>query len=243
MPKAAVPDTVQRLAAAQTEADIVAACRLFAHEHGFEFFIYAYRAAASFVDAHVLQISGYPPAWLERYWREDFVAVDPVVAHCSRSVLPVVWSELAPPTHGTRMMNEAGEFGLRSGISVPMHGPEGELGILSLAHAGPGRPAGRAIERVRPLIHGVAAHVHEAVRRVSRVAEDGDMPELSGREQECLRWASDGKTSWEIGVILGISERTVNFHLDNAATKLKAVNRQHALARAIALRTIRPRPF
>ncbi|MEK7943633.1 LuxR C-terminal-related transcriptional regulator [Pigmentiphaga sp. YJ18] len=56
---------------------------------------------------------------------------------------------------------------------------------------------------------------------------------LSGREQECLRWASVGKTGGETAQILGLSERTVNFHLGNAFAKLKVNNKQAAVAQAI----------
>lgn len=58
---------------------------------------------------------------------------------------------------------------------------------------------------------------------------------LSGRELQCLEWVSRGKTSWEIGVILSLSERTVNFHLMNASRKLNVYSRQAAVAQAIRL--------
>jgi LuxR family quorum-sensing system transcriptional regulator CciR len=53
------------------------------------------------------------------------------------------------------------------------------------------------------------------------------------REDECLFWASQGKTSWEIGLILGIGERTANFHIANACSKLGVNTRQAAIAQAI----------
>ena len=52
---------------------------------------------------------------------------------------------------------------------------------------------------------------------------------LSGRELQCLEWVSRGKTSWEIGVILSLSERTVNFHILNACRKLNVYGRQAAI--------------
>ena len=57
-------------------------------------------------------------------------------------------------------------------------------------------------------------------------------------EIECLRWAAEGKTGWEIGKLLGISERTVVFHVENAARKLGVFGRRQAVARAIALQLI-----
>ena len=58
---------------------------------------------------------------------------------------------------------------------------------------------------------------------------------LTQREIECLTWTAQGKTSWEISVILGVSESTATFHLRNAGTKLKASNRAHAIAKALHL--------
>jgi len=63
--------------------------------------------------------------------------------------------------------------------------------------------------------------------------QTGTAPRLSGREIECLKWASTGKTSWEISIILEISERTVTFHLTNTQKKLQAVNRTQAIVKAV----------
>ncbi len=54
---------------------------------------------------------------------------------------------------------------------------------------------------------------------------------LTPRELECMAFVADGKTEWEISVILGLSESTVRFHADNARRKLGAVNRAQAIAR------------
>jgi hypothetical protein len=58
---------------------------------------------------------------------------------------------------------------------------------------------------------------------------------LSGRELQCLEWVSLGKTSWETAAILGLSERTVNFHLRNACRKLNVYGRQAGVVKAVRL--------
>ena len=58
---------------------------------------------------------------------------------------------------------------------------------------------------------------------------------LSGRELQCLEWVSLGKTSWETASILGLSERTVNFHLRNACRKLNVYGRQAGVVKAVRL--------
>lgn len=59
--------------------------------------------------------------------------------------------------------------------------------------------------------------------------------QLSIRERECLTWTAEGKTSEEIAIILELSVHTVNHYLTSAARKLNAVNRLHAVARAMRL--------
>lgn len=58
---------------------------------------------------------------------------------------------------------------------------------------------------------------------------------LSAREVEVLKWTGAGKSSWEIALILGVAERTVNFHVNNALRKLNVVNRTQAVAVALQL--------
>ena len=65
---------------------------------------------------------------------------------------------------------------------------------------------------------------------------------LTQRERECLRWTAQGKSSWDIAVILKISQNTVNFHIKNAMKKLETNRRIVAAIKAIYLGLIdRPR--
>ncbi len=59
--------------------------------------------------------------------------------------------------------------------------------------------------------------------------------DLSVREKEVLNWLKHGKSSWDISVILGISESTVNYHVYNVMLKLDVVNRPQAVAAAVRL--------
>jgi len=58
---------------------------------------------------------------------------------------------------------------------------------------------------------------------------------LTPRELEALRWTMDGKTAWEVGVIMSISERTAVLHLQNAMHKLDSVNKHQAVIKALRL--------
>ncbi|MDS1140302.1 helix-turn-helix domain-containing protein [Pusillimonas sp. SM2304] len=59
------------------------------------------------------------------------------------------------------------------------------------------------------------------------------MKPLTERELSCLQWAAVGKTSWEVGIIMGLAERTVNFHIHNACRKLGVHGRQAAITAAL----------
>lgn len=58
---------------------------------------------------------------------------------------------------------------------------------------------------------------------------------LTAREVECLTWVANGKSSWDISLILGISENTVNFHVKNSMRKLDTSHRTVAAIRALRL--------
>jgi DNA-binding response OmpR family regulator len=64
--------------------------------------------------------------------------------------------------------------------------------------------------------------------------------ELNDREVETLTWSARGKTSAEIAQILGLSKRTVDFHIDNAREKLGAATRIEAAIKAATGRLIEP---
>jgi DNA-binding CsgD family transcriptional regulator len=74
----------------------------------------------------------------------------------------------------------------------------------------------------------------DSTRRIARPAHRGEKPvQLTLQEVECLRWCKEGKTNWEIGEILDISEKTVEFHLSKGMRKLGAGNRITAVIAAI----------
>jgi len=63
---------------------------------------------------------------------------------------------------------------------------------------------------------------------------------LSQREAECLAWVSRGKSSSDIGAILGLSPRTVDSYLEKACAKLRVRTRIEAVALAVRTGLIDP---
>ncbi|MGD9803073.1 MAG: response regulator transcription factor [Hyphomicrobiaceae bacterium] len=76
-------------------------------------------------------------------------------------------------------------------------------------------------------------YYHSHMLRLSGASVETDMI-VSARELDCLKWTAAGKTAWEASRILGISERTVRFHLNSAREKLNCANTTQAVAKAVA---------
>src|ERR1700689_2482537 len=79
--------------------------------------------------------------------------------------------------------------------------------------------------------------------RLAGVARPGLWPKpaaLNDREVEVLTWVARGKTSVEIAQIVGLTKRTIDFHIDNARGKLGAATRSEAVIKATTGRLIEP---
>lgn len=120
-----------------------------------------------------------------------------------------------------------------STLSFPVKFDDNHFGILVVTSSiqGQAKISDTQLFQAREL----AAGIHKTAIAMTNKNEVAPAIKLTNREQECLQWAANGKTNWEIGKILGISERTVRFHLVNTADKLNTSNRIHTVAQAIAL--------
>lgn len=210
---------------------------------GYEHFIYGVQVNTSLVQPYRFILSGYPREWRQRYIDLDYEKIDPTVPHCIKSVIPVIWDkQLFGTCQAMKLMHDAQEFGLASGVSLAVHGARGETAMLSLAT--PRRPRNALTDIVGTLGNAqlFACYLHEAVQRLvlSKNALPLKRANLTAREKECLLWAAEGKSSKQIADILRISERTVIFHIHNASHKMGVTHRQHAVARAVSLGLISP---
>jgi LuxR family quorum-sensing transcriptional regulator LasR len=186
--------------------------------------------------------TNYPPKWRERYEAERFAYVDPVVSHCMASTLPLVWQpELFRSPLQRSLYEEACSHGVRAGVTFPMHGPNGEFGLLSFAvDQQPDAHFVRQVNGMLPQLALIRDYAFASgVRFCPPVASEA-APKLTPRELEVLNWVMAGKSSWEISKITGCSEATVNFHMGNIRQKFNVNTRQQAVVRAISLGLITP---
>lgn len=187
--------------------------------------------------------SNYADAWRARYDADKLHYVDPTVSHCLTSSLPIVWEPEAFDQPAQRALyEEACGFGIRSGITFPIHGPSGEFGVVSFASdARPSDEFDDAIVHLMPSLSLIRDYAFESSLRYINVRPEGEAPpRLTRRELEVLNWVMVGKSSWEISRITACSEATVNFHIGNIRQKFNVNTRQQALVKAISMGIITP---
>lgn len=201
----------------------------------FDFFLYGLRPKRNSDDCIVL--GTYPEAWREYYDTQGLAQWDPTVRHCATHLIPLVWTApLFKSKEQQQLYGEACGFGLRSGISVPLRGAEGETGMISCAsEAVPTAARIKYMRQLMPELQLLSAYLHESYSRLSTDDPEQTAPHLTRRELECLKWVAVGKTAWETARIMCCSERTINFHVANVNAKLGVVNRRHAATRALTL--------
>jgi DNA-binding CsgD family transcriptional regulator len=118
----------------------------------------------------------------------------------------------------------------RSFLTFPLRSRLGEIVVFGiLLDTGSEVQEQSVIRELRVL----ANYFHNHVLRINGHNSDDELL-ISARELDCLKWTAAGKTAWEASVILGISERTVRFHLNGAREKLECATTTQAVAKAVA---------
>ena len=165
---------------------------------------------------------------------------DPVMQHCRRHAWPIVWDQQTYTSQGLgELWEQQASFGYRTGIAMALHLPEGRHFALGVERDQPLPTDGGELTRLVADLQLFAVHAQDAALRVmSPAPSDGERPSLTPRELEALRWTMAGKTAWEVGAILGISERTAVLHVTNAMKKLGCSSKHQAVLKALRLRLI-----
>lgn len=195
---------------------------------GFDYYRLAIIIPVSHQRPIIRILNSCPSEWVEHYNHHGMIARDPVVAAARSQNKPIRWDELRGTDEQMDVMVEAAKCGLRCGVSHPLHGPRGEQGVMSFITE---RYRPGFYLDVTPVLAMIVPYVLDAVLRACRPS--GSRP-LNIVEADCLFWVSEGKTSAEISIIMGIPERTITYHLNSATRKLGAANRYNAVARAMS---------
>ncbi len=182
----------------------------------------------------VLNVS-FPQGWLFQYWKNSYGEVDPVLHALLRSQRTQVWSQVYANVQTEKekeFVKTSAAYGLADGVTAGSLDPY--CGVATFFAFAGGEPDEHA--RYVKFLDYLGQHLHLALlRSASKLSPSADacVTTLSPREVTILNWIKDGKTNWEIGQIVGVTERTVRFHIESIFGKLDVSSRTQAVAVAV----------
>lgn len=229
-------DQFTNLLDANTEQDWQNMVFSFANNLGFDQTLYAVLNSKDEPIENAFLRSNYSKEWRNTYDNTKLGYVDPTVSHCMKSTIPLLWTpECFARPDQKNMYEEATSYGLRSGIIFPIHGPNGEFGMMSFVSEQLSNPASRKdLMQFLPTLSIIRDYVFESSKKFITTPEEVKIV-LTPRENEVVKWTVAGKSSWEISMILNCSESTVNFHLSNIRQKFNVNTKQQAIIKALKL--------
>lgn len=227
-------EQLQALLTAENEQQLFEELAKIGKELGFDFCTYGLRTPLPVSRPKVVMFSNYPDEWQKRYSEKNYIEIDPTVTHGIHSLEPLVWPN-DNLSSSEEFWEEARSFGLSVGWAQASRDIYGVGGGLCVARSAD-PISEEELREISPKLTWLTQVAHQGM---SKCLTSKLMPEtetkLTAREISVLRWTADGKTAGEISEILGISERTVNYHINNAVEKLGTTNKLAAAVRATVL--------
>lgn len=171
----------------------------------------------------------YPAGYLDLYMKNKVYFNDAIFNEFATNLSPVNWSCVDKKCNNQYLASiHAPDFNMNDGWTHGTVQPRSlDCSVFFLA----GARVDKDIRTVRILDY-IVPFFTEAFQRVLR-RDGGPFGTLTPREAEVLNWIKEGKSSWEISVILGCSKRNVDFHVNNIKRKLNAVSRPQVVAIAL----------
>jgi DNA-binding CsgD family transcriptional regulator len=205
---------------------------------GFPLWAYQTQSEILLEEPQPILVHNFPKQWESYYMENDCSNIDPVITYGKKLHTPFQWSQI---TEGIELNKQeveyqsiAAEHGMHDGLAIPLIGANGRISMLSLATETKDEKLSKLLVCYQDQIIALAFAFHSIAKDF--IKDNNlviDKPELTNREKECLLWIAKGKSSWDIGQILGISTRTVVFHVENAKKKFGVSSRYHLIVKAI----------
>ena len=200
---------------------------------GFDYVFYNLKTALPLSNPKNIIHTTYPSKWADQYIENNYALTDPCVQRALSSLQPFVWDQKLL-SENPKLWSESSAFGINYGCTQSSCDINGVRGVLSLSRKE--LPLSEEEFQAKAMkINWLTHTAHIEFSKFASQLQSNSSAKLSKREVTVLRWTADGKTSNEIAQILGISERTVNFHIANAISRLNVTNKTAATIRATLL--------
>jgi LuxR family quorum sensing-dependent transcriptional regulator len=226
---------VKSLDAARTQEEICARVLAVTRDFGVEHILAGtipQRGALSQTQKSNILLDRWPRDWAIRYFSRNYIFSDPAIRKLPDG-RAFRWSELDAMTRDNPrarlVMNEATEFGLRSGITIPLLPIENEVIGFSLA--------GRHLE-MGPHEESMLLMLASYATGRALVLRDNEreMPApFTVKEKDVLRYVASGLARSEIAQRMNVTDKAVDWHLRNIRDKMGVSTTTFAVAEAIRL--------
>jgi LuxR family quorum-sensing system transcriptional regulator SolR len=227
-------DQLNALLEIRSEEELFSQIKAASRQMGFEYCAYGIQMPLPISRPAVALFNNYSDAWQKCYSERGYLEIDPTVQHGRKNTLPVIWSnELF--ASASELWEDARAHGLHFGWAQSSRDASGAVGMLTLARSAE-QLSDNELAVNSAKMAWLTQYAHAAMCGLllpKYLPESGVV--MTAREKEVLRWTAEGKTAYEIGQILSVSERTVNFHINNVVAKLGASNKTQAAVKAAAL--------
>ncbi|PSH54726.1 autoinducer-binding protein [Phyllobacterium endophyticum] len=201
------------------------------------FDVYAYLNAQP---VRTFATSNYAPEWQRRYFMQQFIRIDPVVAIARSEMRAFTWTSESPRRVSSKQLrrfySEAADFGINSGISIPVRTAFGHMSMLTLASSKPSLSLEKDIDQLAAVT--AVSQLHAKLEQLDFAPTASERVSLTAKQAICLKWSAEGKSMRAIAAIENLSFGTVNFHLNNARKALDAGSLIQAASLASKLRLI-----
>lgn len=224
-------DKLTDLAAIQGDESILKqALANLAEQAGFDGFAYLH-----IQPGHTVAVSNYHPEWQEIYFQRKYSALDPVVKRARSLKQVFVWSgekEWPRLSKAERaFFAEAADFGIRSGVTIPVKAANGSISIFTMAS----NKAEIDLERGIDAVAAAAAvgQLHARMSFLSLTPNRQDPAWLDPKEAAYLQWIAVGKTMEEVADLEGVKYNSVKSKLEESRKRLDIHTMPHLIALAI----------
>ncbi|MCG5050316.1 LuxR family transcriptional regulator [Pectobacterium brasiliense] len=190
-------------------------------------------------------ISNYPEAWMKEYIKKEMFLSDPIIVASLARITPFSWDDNDLVTLRAKNQDvfiSSVQHDISSGYTFVLHDHDNNVATLSIANHPEDANFEKCMKNHENDLQMLLVNVHEKVMAYQRAINVQDNPPdnsrnalLSPRETEVLFLVSSGRTYKEVSRILGISEVTVKFHINNSVRKLDVINSRHAITKALEL--------
>ncbi|PVE50629.1 transcriptional regulator TraR [Rhizobium rhizogenes] len=184
---------------------------------------------------HTIASSNYPSEWRTIYFKRKFEAIDPIVNRAKSIKRVFTWSGEIERRHvskeGRAFFDLAADFGIRSGVTVPIRAANGSTSMFTLASDRPAIDLGRDIDPVAAAAAVGQLHTRMTLMPLTPSAQQPAW--LDPKEAAYLNWISVGKTMEEAADLEGVKYNSVKSKLEEARKRFQIHTMPHLVALAI----------